>query len=170
MRRLIPLAGLLLIGSSLLGASVFSDPSASASAQRTHKAAQRTGSGPQSVVFTNGSGMSTGNTVKIDPANNGVTPIAGGGGSTILCTGGVEPCPVVPTATASALQIVFTSGNASCQLLRGGAVVASFFGPAAGGDSRLLLALSRPVTFDEIALSGGGPSDGCSLSWIGNTP
>jgi hypothetical protein len=75
MKRLVYLAGLLLLGSSVLGATVFRDQVANAGATRTEEPAMRAASGPptQPVVFTNGSGTSAGNTVKIDPANNGVS-------------------------------------------------------------------------------------------------
>lgn len=72
MRRPILLACVLLVVSSALGASVFRDEVASAGPQKVHKTTRRAGPPPTSVVFTNGLGTSTGNTIKIDPANNTV--------------------------------------------------------------------------------------------------
>jgi len=64
MRRLIILAGLLLIVSCVLGATAFRDQIASGAARAQP---------PTPVSFTNSSGTGVGNTVKLDPANNGVT-------------------------------------------------------------------------------------------------
>jgi hypothetical protein len=66
MRRPILLAGVLLVVSCVLGATVFRDQVASAGSSR------RAGPPPTTVVFSNGLGTTTGNTVKIDPANNTV--------------------------------------------------------------------------------------------------
>jgi hypothetical protein len=66
MRRPILLAGVLLLGSCVLGATAFRDQVASAGG-RAEKAPPTV-----PVVFT-ASGVMVGNTVKIDPANNGVS-------------------------------------------------------------------------------------------------
>jgi hypothetical protein len=72
MLRPIVLAGLFVVGACVLGTTVFRDQVASAGGQRTHRLARHTAQPPTPVAFTNGSGVSTGNTVKIDPTANGV--------------------------------------------------------------------------------------------------
>ncbi len=72
MRRFILLAGLLVLGSCVLGATMFRDQIASAGGQRAKKTARRATPAPSPVVFTNGSAVSTGNTVKIDSNANSV--------------------------------------------------------------------------------------------------
>jgi len=68
MRRPIIFAGLLLIVSCVLGATAFRDQAANGAARAQP---------PTPVSFTNTSGTSTGNTVKIDPASNAISGSVG---------------------------------------------------------------------------------------------
>jgi hypothetical protein len=80
MRRPILVAGFLLVAGCVLGATIFRGQLASAGTQRPHKAARRADKPPTPVVFTDGTGTSTGNTVavgntpsvKVDPTGNTV--------------------------------------------------------------------------------------------------
>jgi hypothetical protein len=57
------------------------------------------------------------------------------------------------------------------QLLNGNGFAAIFDGPAYGGNASIVLALARPLSFDQIGCLIGAPStDVCSVSWIGNSP
>lgn len=85
---------------------------------------------------------------------NGLTvapaaPITGGGGGQV-CTG---QCSFA-VGTASALQIHMTSGVLEEQLRNGGQVVADFLGASSFGDASISLALTRPISFDEIVCIG----------------
>jgi hypothetical protein len=71
MRRSLLLTSLLVLGSFIVGATAFHDQFASAGASK--KATGMAGPPVTPVVFTDGSGASVGNKVRIDPASNGVT-------------------------------------------------------------------------------------------------
>ena len=91
MRRPILVAGFLLLASCVLGATVFRDQVASAGGRRAHAAARRATPSPDPVVFTDGTGVSTGNTVKIDPANNAISGTVGLSASANMVTVGNTP-------------------------------------------------------------------------------
>ncbi len=75
----------------------------------------------------------------------------------------------VGTLTASALSIHMDDTIAFVELRSGGTsnVPAIFYGPALGGNASIVLALSRPVTFTQVACGGTG---NYSLSTVGNSP
>ena len=75
----------------------------------------------------------------------------------------------VGTLTASALSIHMDDTITFVKLESGGApnVAARFYGPALGGNASIVLALSRPVTFTQVACGGSG---NYSLSTVGNSP
>jgi hypothetical protein len=95
-------------------------------------------------------------------------PVTGGGGSVAVfsCPGGKSlPRPV----TATALDIGWTSDIGGVILRLGQSTVASFHGPSGGGGTRpLVLALTRPVAFDNVECFGSG--GGIDIAWIGNNP
>jgi hypothetical protein len=84
------------------------------------------------------------------------------GGSDLDLSGG----PV----TASALSIRM-SADASWTVLRlkGEGDPAFFYGPVFGGNASIVLALTRPIRFDQVSC-GGASSERCSVSWVGNEP
>jgi hypothetical protein len=95
------------------------------------------------------------------------TPITGGGKTLgIGCpSDSIQPEVIV----ASALQIAWVGGGATTvQLSLGGSLVARFVGPGISGDtSSLVFALTRPIAFNKIECSG---ADGVVVSTIGNEP
>jgi hypothetical protein len=95
-------------------------------------------------------------------------PITGGGGAGQAAAGG-SPFSVVPTAVATALIIHMNSEVNSTALQLNGALVDNFLGPGGGGNADIVLALTRPIEFDQIICFGvsGGL---CGVSWIGNSP
>jgi hypothetical protein len=95
------------------------------------------------------------------------SPVTGGGHSFVI-DGGVDES-LQGTYTASALVIHMSSGVASMTLFDKPGEPADFIGPASGGNSDIVLALQRPVSFNEIQCNGGG-SENCAVSFIGNAP
>jgi len=104
-------------------------------------------------------------------------PITDGGGST-GCSGAFPAgnvCDFGGTETASVLSIHMTDGVGQLQLGDGHAitglihVAASFEGPNGGGNSTIIVALPRPVSFQAIWCSGSS-GDFCSVSWVGDSP
>ena len=98
------------------------------------------------------------------------SPITGGGQS-VQPDGGEESN--IPTQTASALIIGFTAGAIEVVLWKSDDIVGRFAGPdhasGAGSQSRIVLALSRPVSFDKVECFGPA-TETCHVSWIGNEP
>jgi hypothetical protein len=178
MKKAIIPAFLLVLGSTVLGATVLREPLARAAVPIASVLVTNDASRPVPVREQN---LDRDGNIKVHQqgtANVNVTnsslpvappePITGGGGSL------TAPClaPAVPTdvVTATALQIVWTSGVHRVRLKLGDSAVASFAGPALTGDaSPLALALTRPLAFDTIDCFGA-TSDQWVISWVGNEP
>ncbi len=94
------------------------------------------------------------------------TPVTGGGA---LVTGSVGINNDVGTRIATALEINMTSGVRECRLQFGASIVADVNGPAFGGDSTVVLALTRPIEFNNIVVLGGS-GDTCTVSIVGAQP
>ena len=156
-------AGLTL--SVVLGATVFREPIARAAQSldvniigpldngnvRVHE------EGTANVNVTNGS-------LAIAPA----APITNGGSAAAIDGGQI--LSMSQGRTASALSIKLTSGVAEVVFAYQGNDVAEFFGPEAGGNDSIVLALARPIEFDRIVCSAASSSDLCSVSWVGAQP
>jgi hypothetical protein len=74
---------------------------------------------------------------------------------------------VVPK-TATAISLSMSSGVSYAKIQYQGQDVAFFYGPAFGGESSVVLALSRPIKIDNLEC--GGTSGTCRLGWVGATP
>jgi hypothetical protein len=110
--------------------------------------------GTAKVKVTNGS-------LPVDPP----TPVTGGGGGQVIGAGVTFS---FAAETASALSIHMDSGIDAVVLHAGGETPAAFEGPNGGGSANIALALTRPITFDQIKCLGS--SGTCSVSWVGNVP
>lgn len=179
MRRQAIIGALLIVGVGVvLGATVFRTDIAQATGLAQSVTVSNTASNPVPVREQN---LDANGNIKVHEqgtANVNVTnsslsvaaaaPISGGGGGSFVAVPD-SPFPVSPTATASALSIHLSPGVNDVQLLAGGSRVALFWGPGSGGNADIVLALSRPVTFDQVACLGS-PTDICTVSWIGNQP
>jgi hypothetical protein len=182
MRRRAMIGWLLLIGVGVvLGTTVFRIDIAQATGRAQSVTVDNTTANPVPVREQNTD--ANGNikvheqgTANVNVANSSLTvapatPVTDGGGFK-LCAGVDGTCQLSGgPATASALSIGLTSGADEVELLDGSKFVAKFFGPAATypGPASIVLALNRPVTFDAIfCLAPSG--DGCSVSWVGNSP
>jgi hypothetical protein len=177
-KALVP-ALLLVLGSVVLGATVFRAPLASAAAGGIPS--MLVANDKQHALPVEEQNLDANANIKVHEqgtANVNVTngslpvappaPITGGGGSL------TAPClaPAVPTnvVTATAVQIAWTSGVNRVRLKLGDSVVATFLGPDVTGDaSPLALVLARPLAFDTIDCFGP-TSDQWVISWIGNEP
>jgi hypothetical protein len=111
--------------------------------------------GTANVNVTNGS-------LSVAPA----AAITGGGYSQAIAAGS-GPDLFSPLQVASALTIHMGPGVNGVTFYNNGSVVASFPGPHNFGRSDVELALTRPISFDEIVC--GGSSDVCSVGWVGNS-
>jgi hypothetical protein len=102
------------------------------------------------------------NTVSVSPP----AAIEGGGGRiSASCPGmTVAPAPI----TASALQIErSTTAGTDVQLLLGESRIASFFS-FSNDERHVVLPLTRPVRFDRVSCSGLGTV--VVVNWVGNEP
>jgi hypothetical protein len=114
----------------------------------------------------------TNTSLPVDVTNSSLSvappPPVTGGAHNYLLHGG-DDMTLSGTNTASALAIHMSSNIASLTLFSATDESASFYGPAGGGTADVVMALNRPVSFNEI-LCNGGASDTCAIGFIGNAP
>jgi hypothetical protein len=97
-------------------------------------------------------------------------PVTAGGTS----VGFASSSTISQSGTATALSIHFTPATGSTIALKldfQGNTVAVFDGPPTGNDS-IVLALSRPIRWDQMECLGAAPPNNgeCDVSWVGNEP
>jgi hypothetical protein len=157
MRRvLIPTVGLLLC-SAVLGATVFREQVANAAQNIMPVRVMNTAAEP---VPVSQQGTANVNVTNASLTVAAPTPVTGGGQRLQVDSGNTAS---VSPITASALVIHFRNGATEIILIRNGAFAARFPGPGP-----LVLALTRPVAFDQVQC--GGPDGGfCDLGWAGNS-
>jgi hypothetical protein len=176
-KALVP-ALLLVLGSVVLGATVFPTPLATAAGGIPSMFVANDNQHPLPVEERN---VDAAGNIKVHEqgtADVNVTnatlpmappqPVTGGGG-------GIAPaltCPVLEVlpvpVTATALQLAWSSGIQALRLRLSNSFVAEFWGPARTGDpSPLVLPLTRPVTFDVVECFGTGE---LGVFWVGNEP
>jgi hypothetical protein len=109
--------------------------------------------------------------VNVTNGNLNVTPrpdpVTGGGGSytALACPGEVE---LGTNIIASALQVVWLDATGSLvKLYRGQSQIADIHGPLATGERHVVLPLTRPIAFDRFICYG---SSDLTISWVGNNP
>jgi hypothetical protein len=175
MKKAIIPAFLLVLGSTVLGATVLQERLAWAapplpSVFVANDAASPVPAREQNVDADGNIKVHEQGTADVNVTNTSLqvaprTPILSGGGAVPL-----SACPnevSVPLAIASAIRIDWSSTVTGVSLKRG-LFTAAFFSRAAGGDgSAVNLALTRPISFDEIHCFGAGQ---ISVSWVGNNP
>ena len=180
---------LLLVGATVLGATVFREPVAWAAQSvdatiagpldggnvRVHEEGTAT-TQEQNTDAHGNIRMHEQGTADVHVTNASLSvaaapAISDGGGSDVVCTGecggGID---FITQATATGLSIHMTDGVRSLvlgSLLKDAAV---FLGPALGGDASIVLALDRPIAFDTVRCNAGDLTEQCTVSWIGNTP
>ena len=103
-----------------------------------------------------------------DPVPVALAPVTGDGG--IRGANGGETVAIDPPVVASAISVTMNGGVVSFSLRYQGEIVAVWSGPPAGGHGNIDLALTRPITFDQIHCSGDPTIGLCRISWIGNEP
>lgn len=196
MRKALIPAFLLVLGSLVLGATVFRDPLANAAAFAQSVFISNGTSDPVPVAEQNRDAagnirvheQGTANvnvtnstlpvheqgTADVHVTNGSLsvaepTPVTDGGGY-IQCQGG-RTCPLNGPVTATALSIYMTSDGGLTVLHDGSTVPAEFLGPNASppGPDTIVLALTRPVTFDSVECIGWNTGR-CTVSWVGNSP
>jgi hypothetical protein len=175
---------LLLVGATILGATVFREPIAWAAQSvdstivgpldngnvRVHE--EGTANTREQNTDANGNikvhEQGTAN-VKVTNSNLSIAspaPITDGGGFAVA-DGGQS---VVALGTATALSIHMADSVLSVTLRDFlGRVPAQFVGPAAGGNDSIVLALSRPISFVGFDCEGAG-ANACTVSWVGDSP
>jgi hypothetical protein len=99
----------------------------------------------------------------------GLLPVTSGGGASLVTVGAPASIPI---STASALSVAFGGGAAAVSLRYQGVEVGVVNGAVAlgtGGPETVPVALTRPITFDQIVCFGivGGT---CTVDWFGNEP
>jgi hypothetical protein len=175
-KALIP-AFLLLLGSTILGATVLREPLAQAAAPIASVFVSNDTSSPVPVreqnLDANGNArVHEQGTAKVDVTNSSLpiappAPVTGGGGWGGAAVG--SPRTLQPV-TAIAVQAAFNPEAAVVLLSYQGNVVSSFVAPAEDGVPRsTALAFARPIMFDKIECLGveGG---GCTVAWTGARP
>jgi hypothetical protein len=71
----------------------------------------------------------------------------------------------VVDSTATAISLTMGTGVTSAEIEWRGNRVAFFYGPAFGGERSVVLALSQPIRIDELVCNGSSGS--CTLGWVG---
>src|SRR5262245_1516266 len=160
-----PFVALLLVGATILGATVLREPIGYAASPFTNVIVGNDATNPVPVKQQG--------TANVNVTNSGipVTPQApiSGGGQSFQAEGG-HTAMLAATETASALMVTLTANAHEVDLTDGGEIVARFIGPSSVvGNRSYQLALSRPVSFDEIHCIGPD-TETCGVSWIGNEP
>ena len=174
---------LLLIGATILGATVFKEPIAWAAQSvdativgpldngnvRVHEEGtantreQNTDANGNVKVHEQGTASVHVNNSSLSVASPAVTD----GGGFAQIDGGSN---AVALGTATALSIHMDDSVLSLTVRDFlGKIPAQFVGPAAGGNDSIVLALSRPITFVGFDCEGVG-ENACTCSSVGNTP
>jgi hypothetical protein len=100
------------------------------------------------------------------------TPITSGGGwreTGVHLDGSEGTVQVTPPATASALSIHMNGLVRTIEFRYQGNSVATFPGPLQLGNPIVVLALTRPIRFDSVGCAGQSGGD-CTFGWIGAQP
>jgi hypothetical protein len=177
MKKAIIPAFLLVLGSTVLGATVLQEQLAWAapplpSVFVANDAASPVPAREQNVDADGNIKVHEQGTADVNVTNTSLPmaplrPVTGGGG-------GITPaltCPMskaVFPVTATALQLAWSSTISAVRVWRGDSVIAEFWGPARTGDpTPLMLPLTRPVTFDRVDCFGSGE---LGVFWVGNEP
>ena len=172
-KAMIP-AFLLVLGSTVLGATVLREPLAWAAPPMPSVFVANDESSPvpareQNLDADGNIKVHEQGTADVNVTNTSLPvapppPVTDGGGSVTM-----PVCPdqrFVGPFTVSALRINWWNTIGGVTLRRDNLPVATFVGPSFGGDeSAVQLALTRPITFDEIRCFGSGLA---SVSWVGN--
>jgi hypothetical protein len=175
-KALIP-AFLLVLGSTVLGATVLQEQLAWAapplpSVFVANDAASPVPAREQNVDAAGNIKVHEQGTADVNVTNTSLSvasPRPVTGGSKTLGIGcpseSLQPEPIV----ASALQIAWVGGGATTvELTLGGSLVTRFIGPGISGDtSSLVFSLTRPIAFNKIECFG---ADGVVISTTGNEP
>jgi hypothetical protein len=178
MKKAIIPAFLLVLGSTVLGATVLQERLAWAappvpSVFVTNDASNPVPAREQNVDPDGNIKVHEQGTVDVNLTNGNVNvtprpdPVTGGGGSytALACPGEVD---LGANIIASALQVVWLDATGSfVKLYRGGSQVADIFGPLVTGERHVVLPLTRPIAFDRFICFG---SSDLILSWVGNSP
>lgn len=168
---------LLVLGSTVLGATVLQEPLAHAAAPIvsvlvTNDAARPVPAREQNLDPDGNIKVHEQGTADVNVTNTSLSvapprPVTGGGSTLgIGCPSeSTQPEPIV----ASALQIAWIGGGATTvELSLGGSLVVRFVGPGISGDtSSLVFSLARPIAFNKIKCFG---ADGVVVSTVGNEP
>jgi hypothetical protein len=184
-RALIP-AFLLLLGSTVLGATVLREPLARAAVPIASVFVTNDDSNPVPVREQNLDG--NGNlkvheqgtaavheqgTANVNVTNRSLSitpeaPITGGGYGFGARTG---TSVGVVDSVATALSIHLTEEVSYAVLSYQGSEVAAFYGPASagGGNPSVFLPLTRPILFDRLQCDGSA-GGWCKVSWVGAKP
>jgi hypothetical protein len=162
MRKAIIPAFLLLLGSTVLGATVLREPLAKAAVPIASVFVTNDASHP---VPVHEQGTANVNVTNSSLQVAAPTPITAGGRSVPLVCETQADVTGVATALAihmneSVVQLLFFDTDA-------GHPAASFLGPALGGNSDVVLALTRPIAFSHILCVGSGSA---VVNWVGNEP
>jgi hypothetical protein len=179
----------LLVGATILGATVFRDPVAWAAQSvdatiagpldngnvRVHEEGtaktQEQNTDAHGNIKVHEQGTADVHVTNTSLPVASAPPINDGGGSHVVCAGECGPSiDFIPQATATALSIHMGDSVQSLTLGTLLKTAAVFIGPAQGGDASVVLPLDRPITFDTIDCNTGGLTDQCMVSWVGNTP
>jgi hypothetical protein len=170
---------LLLIGATVLGATVLREPIAWAAQSVDANIVGPLDANGNVRVHEQGTAavheQGTAN-VKVTNSSLSIAPpaaIDNGGGSKFVCAGGECGAGIVgiPQATATALSIRMSDFVQSLTLGSfTGKVAARFLGPASGGNNSIVLAFDRPITFDLIDCHTASVDEVCAVSWVGNEP
>ena len=163
MRRSLAVVVLAVVIGALLGGTVFRDEIAQARALAQSVVVSNT---PAQAVPLREQNLDAQGNIKVRAS---VTPITDGGGGVLLAgTPSSQLYASPPTATA--LSIRLSPGIFFLQFTYQGNEVATFSGPAQDGNAAIVLALTRPISFDRITCSGSSSSERCTVGWIGAEP
>jgi hypothetical protein len=169
MRKALVTVFVLLFGSLALGATVFREEIAQAA-----QSISATIVGP--LDANNNVAVHEQGTVDVIVKNSNLsvappTPVIGGGGAAgIQHDQQGEKCREFAPQTATALSIGMTPGLLDVVFNYQGSNAATFVGPGQHGNDAIVLALSRPITFDQLCSFGLTAGAAVSVSWVGAEP
>lgn len=155
MRRAAIASVLLLLCSAFLGATVFREQVAQAAQAIL----------PVRVVNTPAEAVPVSQQGTVDVSLRNSVPVTEGGSAVLMHPGTHE----TGSTTATALSIRLTAGVNFLALRGPNGSSALFYGPAYDGNADIVLALTRPITFDTLQCSGEETAR-CSISWVGAEP
>ena len=157
-------AFLLVLGSTVLGATVFKEQVAWAA-----QSVDATIIGPLDAdrnIKVHEQGTADVNVTNTSLSVRNPPPVTGGGGSFGMFCPGFHNTP--ETIIATAVQFSWSGDVGGIILRLRDSIVASFNGPAATGDSGpLVLSLTRPVAFNQVQCVAS-QQGGVGVSWVGN--